>query len=82
MHECARNAEGSGDVRVLAALVVIAVIVALIYGIKSLAARRRQRQLDESLEMIREIAWQYRDISPELSAVIIDEVNQKKKEIK
>lgn len=68
--------------RVLAALVVIAVIIALIYGIKSLADKHQRKQLDSSLEMIREIAWQYRDVSPELSAVIIDEINTKKKEIK
>lgn len=31
---------------------------------------------DDFIEQLRELAWQHRDVSPELSTIVIDEITQ------
>ena len=38
------------------------------------AAPRELAERDGFIEQLREIAWQHRDVSPELSTIIIDEI--------
>jgi len=38
------------------------------------AAPRELAERDAFIEQLREIAWQHRDVSPELSTIIIDEI--------
>lgn len=66
--------------RFLLVLLPIAVIVFGIWGIKGLATRGRRKRIDDVLEDLREIAWQHRDVDPNLSTIMIDEINKKKKE--
>lgn len=67
--------------RVIGVLAFLAVVAAIIYGIvlvKNLAASRRRKRIDVVLEDLREIAWQNRDVAPEFSTIMIDEINQQK----
>ena len=38
------------------------------------AAPRELAERDAFIEQLRELAWQHRDVSPELSTIIIDEI--------
>ena len=38
------------------------------------AAPRELAERDSFIEQLRELAWQHRDVSPELSTIIIDEI--------
>jgi hypothetical protein len=38
------------------------------------AAPRALAERDAFIEQLRELAWQHRDVSPELSTIIIDEI--------
>ena len=38
------------------------------------AAPRELAERDTFIEQLRELAWQHRDVSPELSTIIIDEI--------
>ena len=38
------------------------------------AAPRELAERDGFIEQLRELAWQHRDVSPELSTIIIDEI--------
>ena len=43
-------------------------------SLPSFAAPAELAERDAFIEQLRELAWQHRDISPELSTIIIDEI--------
>lgn len=64
----------------LAVLAVLALIVWGVVAAKNRRASNANKEIDGVVERVREIAWQYRDVSPELSAVLLDEVRVIKNE--
>lgn len=71
--------------RVIGVLAFLAAVAAIIYGIvlvKNLAANRRRKRLDAVLDDLKELAWEYRDVAPEFSTIMIDEIKQQKEKNK
>ncbi|MBC2932817.1 hypothetical protein [Nocardioides sp. zg-1228] len=70
-------------VTLLVLLVVVAVPVAYWLGRTSAPAAplatdpAELAERDAFIEQLRELAWQHRDVSPELSTIVIDEIAQR-----
>jgi hypothetical protein len=65
---------------------IVAVLLAVVIGVgllmffrslaeeRARAAEERSRRLELLLDEVKELAWQHRDIAPELSTIIIDTI--------
>ena len=71
----------------LASLLIVVVLIAAAFwagrlsagagtapALPTPAAPRELAERDAFIEQLRELAWQHRDVSPELSTIIIDEI--------
>ena len=68
----------------LVALGLVAVAVVAVTGSLSSAKQTapslpdpRLAEADRFIEHLREVAWEHRDVSPELSTIIIDEISKR-----
>lgn len=68
---------------VLIAVLVVAALAGVVgYAVGSLSSTRSASppelaERDAFIEHLREVAWQHRDVSPELSTILIDEITQR-----
>jgi hypothetical protein len=77
----------ASPILLLAVLVVAALAGVVGYAMGYLSAARSTRddgrplpevaERDAFIEHLRELAWQHRDVSPELSTIVIDEISQR-----
>ena len=64
----------------LAVMLIAAIVIGLILFFRSMAEERvraaeaRAARLELMLDEVKELAWQNRDIAPELSTIIIDTI--------
>ena len=73
-----------GSPIVLLAVVVVALLAGVIgYAVGYLSTARvtgpppELAERDAFIEHLREVAWQHRDVSPELSTILIDEITRR-----
>lgn len=71
-------------VGVLLLLVIAAVVLLIVYSTSRGQAAERATALDVAegeafIEHLREVAWQHRDVSPELATIILDEIAQRRR---
>ncbi len=69
----------------LGVVLAVAIGVGLVLFFRSLAEERvraaeeQARRLELTLDEVKELAWQHRDIAPELSTIIIDTIRARER---
>lgn len=66
---------------IIGVVIVVAALVAMRSGRSNrpdaVALEREIAERDAFIEHLRELAWQHRDIAPELSTIVIDEISKR-----
>ncbi|MCD6639455.1 MAG: hypothetical protein LT071_06025 [Nocardioides sp.] len=69
---------------VLLLLVIAAVVLLIVFGVSRGQSRDTTTALEvaereDFIEHLREVAWQHRDVSPELATIILDEIAKRRR---